>query len=51
MPLFTVWSDAPHRIISDDKELTSARILLCRRLKQAFRQGLTLLGITPLEEM
>ncbi|MFH1227030.1 MAG: arginine--tRNA ligase [Planctomycetota bacterium] len=40
-----------HRIISDDKELTSARILLCRRLKQTFRQGLTLLGITPLEEM
>ncbi|MFA5793837.1 MAG: arginine--tRNA ligase [Candidatus Brocadiia bacterium] len=40
-----------HRIISDDKSLTSARILLCRRLKQTLGKGLALLGISPLEEM
>ena len=40
-----------HRIISDDAVLTSARIDLCKRLKYMLQQGLTLLGITPIEEM
>jgi arginyl-tRNA synthetase len=40
-----------HRIISDDAVLTSARIDLCKRLKYVLQQGITLLGITPIEEM
>ena len=40
-----------HRIISDDKELSVARITLVYHLKGIFSQGLTLLGITPLEKM
>ncbi|MFH0888291.1 MAG: arginine--tRNA ligase [Planctomycetota bacterium] len=40
-----------HRIISDDKELSVARIALVYHLKGIFSQGLTLLGITPLEKM
>jgi arginyl-tRNA synthetase len=40
-----------HRIISEDKGLSDARIYLVNRLKDVFSQGLTLLGITPLEKM
>ncbi|MBI4713383.1 MAG: arginine--tRNA ligase, partial [Planctomycetes bacterium] len=40
-----------HRIITEDKPLTEARIRLCQCLKQVLWQGLTLLGITPLETM
>jgi arginyl-tRNA synthetase len=40
-----------HRVISDNKELTEARIILVQRLKEVFNKGLVLLGITPLEKM
>jgi len=40
-----------HRVISDNKELTQARIVLVQRLKEVFNKGLVLLGITPLEKM
>lgn len=40
-----------HRIISDDRALSQTRITLCSCLKYVFKQGLSLLGITPLEEM
>ncbi len=40
-----------HRIISDDRALSQARITLCSCLKYVFKHGLDLLGITPLEEM
>jgi arginyl-tRNA synthetase len=40
-----------HRIITEDNELSGARIYLVNRLKGVFSQGLTLLGITPLEKM
>ncbi|MEW6026854.1 MAG: arginine--tRNA ligase [Planctomycetota bacterium] len=40
-----------HRVISDNKELTGARIVLVQRLKEIFNKGLLLLGITPLEKM
>lgn len=40
-----------HRVISDDKELTEARIVLVQRLKEVFNKGLVLLGISPLEKM
>lgn len=40
-----------HRVISDDEALSRVRIILCSCLKCVFKQGLTLLGITPLEKM
>jgi len=40
-----------HRVISDDKEMTQARIILVQRLKEVFNKGLVLLGISPLEKM
>ncbi|HLD36605.1 MAG TPA: arginine--tRNA ligase [Planctomycetota bacterium] len=40
-----------HRVISDNQELTQARIVLVHRLKEVFNNGLVLLGITPLEKM
>ena len=40
-----------HRVISDNLELTQARIVLVKRLKEVFNNGLVLLGITPLEKM
>ena len=40
-----------HRVISDNKELTDARIVLGQRGKEGFNKGLVLLGITPLEKM
>ncbi|MFH1230401.1 MAG: arginine--tRNA ligase [Planctomycetota bacterium] len=40
-----------HRIISDSAEISAARISLVHLLKGIFSQGLTLLGITPLEKM
>jgi len=40
-----------HRIITEDNELSGARIYMVNRLKGVFNQGLTLLGITPLEKM
>ncbi|MEK7309438.1 MAG: arginine--tRNA ligase [Planctomycetota bacterium] len=40
-----------HRVISDNKELTDARIVLVQRLKKVFNKGLVMLGITPLEKM
>jgi arginyl-tRNA synthetase len=40
-----------HRIISDDKGLTLARIWLVGLIKETIVSGLTLLGITPLERM
>ncbi len=39
------------RIISDDPELTAARILLIASARQVLRSGLTLLGIEAPEEM
>lgn len=40
-----------HRVISDNHELTQARIVLVRRLKEVFNKGLILLGLSPLEKM
>lgn len=40
-----------HRVISDDKELSSARLLLVRCLKTVFSSSLALLGITCPEKM
>ena len=40
-----------HRVISENQELTRARIVLVQRLKEIFKNGLDLLGISPLEKM
>jgi arginyl-tRNA synthetase len=40
-----------YQVISDDKEITKARILLVSGTKQILKTGLNLLGINPLEEM
>lgn len=40
-----------HRVISENKELTQARIILVQRLKEVFNKGLVLLGMIPLEKM
>lgn len=40
-----------HRVISDDKELTEARVLLCDSIRQVLGKGLYLLGIKAPVEM
>lgn len=48
--LFHPWY-ADHRIISDDEELTAARMLLCKIVKQAAANALALLGVSAPESM
>ncbi|MDQ7779408.1 MAG: arginine--tRNA ligase [Planctomycetota bacterium] len=40
-----------HKVVSDDLELTKARLLLCSCLKTVIANGLELLGIRTVEEM
>jgi len=40
-----------HRVVSDDKELTSARLLLAESLKTVFSKSLALLGASSPEKM
>ncbi|MDX8404172.1 MAG: arginine--tRNA ligase [Mariprofundaceae bacterium] len=40
-----------HRVISDDEELTQARILLVRAVGQVIRNGLSMLGVSSPERM
>ncbi|MFA5389719.1 MAG: arginine--tRNA ligase [Candidatus Omnitrophota bacterium] len=40
-----------HRIVTDDKTLTEARIALVQTVKNVLASGLSLLGVTPLEKM
>jgi arginyl-tRNA synthetase len=40
-----------HRIVTDDKPLTEARIALIHTVKNVLASGLNLLGVTPLEKM
>jgi arginyl-tRNA synthetase len=40
-----------HRIVTDDKPLTEARIALIHTVKKVLASGLNLLGVTPLEKM
>jgi arginyl-tRNA synthetase len=40
-----------HRIVTDDKTLTEARIALVQTVKNVLASGLNLLGVTPLEKM
>ena len=39
------------RFITDDEELTEARLALVSTTRSVIAQGLALMGITPLEEM
>ena len=39
------------RIITEDKELTLARLLLVKAVKQVIKNGLTLIGVTAPEKM
>ena len=40
-----------HKVIGDDKELTSTRLCLCRAMKIVFRNGLEIVGLTAPESM
>lgn len=40
-----------HRVISDDEELTQARLLLVRAVGQVIRNGLSMLGVSSPERM
>lgn len=40
-----------HKVLSDDRELTLARLCLCGGLKRVFRNGLHLVGLTAPESM
>ncbi len=40
-----------HKVLSDDAELTAARLYLCRAVKIVFRNGLNLVGLTAPESM
>lgn len=40
-----------HKVISDDKEMMSVRLVLVDTVRQVLKNGLMLLGIEPLEEM
>ncbi len=40
-----------HRVISDDEELTSARLFLVRCVRQVIRNGLAILGVSAPESM
>lgn len=40
-----------HRVISEKKELTQARLSLCRGVKMILEQGLTLLGVSAPDKM
>lgn len=40
-----------HRVVSDDRELTEARLLLVRVVQSVVRNGLTLMGVSAPEEM
>ncbi len=40
-----------HRVVSDDKELTLARLWLAKALSVVFRNGLNLIGVTAPESM
>jgi len=40
-----------HRFITDDEELTKARLYLCMVIKQVLKNGLALLGVDAPEEM
>ncbi len=40
-----------HKVLTTDKELTQARLLLCGALKRVFRNGLHLIGLSAPESM
>ncbi|WP_028585535.1 arginine--tRNA ligase [Desulfogranum mediterraneum] len=40
-----------HKVLSDDRELSAARLYLCHCVKTVLKNGLTLLGITAPERM
>jgi arginyl-tRNA synthetase len=40
-----------HKVLSDDAELSRARLYLCGALKRVFRNGLTLIGLNAPESM
>ena len=40
-----------HKVLTDDRELTLARLCLCGGLKRVFRNGLHLVGLTAPESM
>ncbi len=40
-----------HKVVSDDRQLTRARLLMCHCLKTVIANGLRLLGIETVEEM
>ncbi|MDX9841305.1 MAG: DALR anticodon-binding domain-containing protein, partial [Desulfobulbus sp.] len=40
-----------HKVLTDDRELTLARLCLCGALKRVFRNGLHLVGLTAPESM
>ena len=40
-----------HKVLTDDLELSQARLLLCGALKQVFRNGLHLVGLSAPENM
>jgi len=40
-----------HKVISDNEELTAARLCLCRAMKIVFRNGLNIVGLTAPESM
>lgn len=46
-------NDDPSRrfLIADDPELTAARLALSRAIGQVIRNGLSIMGVTPVEEM
>jgi len=40
-----------HKVISDDAELTAARLCFCQGLKTVFRNGLNVVGLSAPETM
>ena len=40
-----------HKVLSDDEELTAARLYLCRAMKIVFRNGLNIVGLTAPERV
>jgi arginyl-tRNA synthetase len=40
-----------HKVISEDRELTKARVALCKAVRSVLASGLELLGIEPVERM
>lgn len=40
-----------HRVISDDEQLTNARLQLCEAVQSMLKEGLSMLGVSAPERM